>query len=61
MVGFQLLHNYEVGLHEQEEIEGMAKKRLIPQRIVEYNRKVDGGGCSWVSGWRESERGGKGE
>jgi hypothetical protein len=40
VVGFDLTTNIDVKLHDQEELELLAKKKIISKDIVEYNKMV---------------------
>ena len=40
VVGFQLLINSEVTLHSQQELEQLAKKKVIPSKLITYNQQV---------------------
>ncbi len=40
VIGYFLTSNIDVELHEQEELEHLAKKKVISKNIVEYNKKV---------------------
>jgi hypothetical protein len=40
VVAFELTSNMEVELHSQEELEHLAKRRVISKQCVNYNQQV---------------------
>ncbi len=55
VIAFELTTNMEVELHSQEELEHLAKRRVIGKQCVNYNQQVLPHLCSSTIGSQISE------